>query len=804
MSNWSIDIAPMVPAPLFWGGVILAVAMVALLLVRRSRGALLRALSLAALLAALANPTLRQEERESLANIAIVVLDESLSQSIAGRPEQAQAIKSDLETRLGGINNLQVRWVSSSRPTGEAASGTHLFTDLNARARQHATRPAGRRDHDHRRPGARRAEVAACAGLRRAGARAADRQARRVRPPHRDHQGAALRHRRRKEGKLRASAGPRAAGGERNIQFRVVEEGRRPQPGDSVQVRIRREGRSDELRRVQIGRIVTAEMDFPHAGQNIVEIEAEGAPGELTLVNNRAVIVAEGVRENLRVLLVSGEPHAGERTWRNLLRSDAAVDLVHFTILRPPQKQDGTPIHQLSLIAFPTRELFSEKINCFDLIIFDRYQHRDILQLLYYENIARYVEQGGALLVAAGDDFSGAMSLSRTPLSVVLPATPTGRVLEQPFKAKLSGDGNKHPVTRGLPGSDADPAKDPAWGRWFRQVDVVPSRGRVVMNGAENRPLLLLDRKDRGRVALLLSDHAWLWARGFEGGGPHTDLLRRLAHWLMKEPDLEEERLLASARGLKLTIERRSMEESVPVVQLSAPGGETDRGDARQGRPRIVAQHDRCAFARPLQDAEPVALRPAHRGRPRRHRGRARDERGDGHRGQDEAAGGCHRRRRVLDARQRPAGERQFGRRAAHLHAGQCARAGGLRLARPQGSRGLRDTRRQADPDVQRPAGAGGPAGPAGGHLVARGAVVFRLLHASRRPASGSHPGIRGSSGRDPEPRGKSKCPGSRHVSCAQAGMTGIVAYGADDLPFNQCLGPGQFPFLARLRAAPG
>ena len=491
-----------------------------------------------------------------------------------------------------------------------------------------------------------------------------------------------------------------------------------------MQVRIRREGRSDELRRVQIGRIVTAEMDFPHAGQNIVEIEAEGAPGELTLVNNRAVIVAEGVRENLRVLLVSGEPHAGERTWRNLLRSDAAVDLVHFTILRPPQKQDGTPIHQLSLIAFPTRELFSDKINCFDLIIFDRYQHRDILQLLYYENIARYVEQGGALLVAAGDDFAGAMSLSRTPLSVVLPATPTGRLLEQPFKAKLSGDGAKHPVTRGLPGSDVtDATKDPSWGRWFRQVDVVPSRGRVVMNGAENRPLLLLDRKDRGRVALLLSDHAWLWARGYEGGGPHTDLLRRLAHWLMKEPDLEEERLLASARGLKLTIERRSMEDSVPVVQLSAPGGETSEVTLEQGRTRTMAQHGRCARARPLQDAEPVPLGPPDGRRSRRHRGCARDERGDRHRSQDEAAERGHRRRRVLDARQRPAVERHRRRRAAHLDAGECARAGRLGLARPQGSRGLRHARRQADPDVQRPAGPCRPAGPARRHLVARGAV---------------------------------------------------------------------------------
>jgi hypothetical protein len=258
--------------------------------------------------------------------------------------------------------------------------------------------------------------------------------------------------------------------------------------------------------------------------------------------------------------------------WRNLLKSDAAVDLVHFTILRPPQKQDGTPIHQLSLIAFPTRELFSEKIKDFDLIIFDRYQHRDILQLLYYENIARYVEQGGALLVAAGDDFAGQTSLSRTPLSIVLPATPTGRLIETPFKAKLSPDGAKHPVTRGLSGSEG---KEPAWGRWFRQVDVSPSRGRVVMNGADERPLLMLDRRSRGRVALLLSDQAWLWARGYEGGGPHTDLLRRLAHWLMKEPDLEEERLIASAKGLKLTVERRSMEESVPPVEISAPGGET-------------------------------------------------------------------------------------------------------------------------------------------------------------------------------------------------------------------------------------
>jgi uncharacterized membrane protein len=551
----------MVPAPVYWAGAALAVVLVVLLLVRRTRGALLRALSLAALLLALANPTLRQEERESLANIAIVVTDESLSQTIAGRPEQTAAIKGELETRLGDIPNLQVRWVSSSRPTGQQAAGTNLFADLNsALANTPPDRLAGvimvtdGQVHDVPKSAQALGFDAPVHALLTGTPGEFDRR-------------------------IEVLKAPRygIVGSTRDIELKVVETGRKGRAGDRVTLKIRREGSPDTTRGTIIGRPVTVPMSFPHAGQNIIEVELETAPGELTAANNRVVVVAEGVRENLRVLLVSGEPHAGERVWRNLLKSDAAVDLLHFTILRPPQKQDGTPINQLSLIAFPTKELFSEQgIKNFDLIIFDRYQHRDILQSLYYENIARYVQDGGALLIASGDDYAGKTSLAYTALSSVLPAMPTGQLIERPFKAKLSGDGHKHPVTRGLPGAeDREPDKEPSWGRWFRQVEVAPARGRVLMNGADERPLLVLDRKTKGRVALLLSDHAWLWARGYEGGGPHSDLLRRLSHWLMKEPDLEEERLLASAKGLKLTIERRSMDGTVDRVQVSAPGGET-------------------------------------------------------------------------------------------------------------------------------------------------------------------------------------------------------------------------------------
>jgi len=378
--TWTIDFSPLVPGPLFWAAALLALILVGLLIVQRSRGAMLRALSLSALLLALANPSLRQEERETLANIAIVVIDESLSQTLADRPEQTAAIRRELEAKLATIPNLQVRWVSSSKPTGEHLAGTNLFANLNsALANTPPDQLAGvimitdGQVHDVPKSPRALGFDAPVHALLTGRPGEYDRRIEILKAPRYGIVG--------EDKQNCVREWPERASEDRSIQFRIVEEGRLPHPGEMAQVRIRREGRPDEVRRVPLGTIASAEMDFPHTGQNIVEIEAEGAPGELTLVNNRAVIVAEGVRESLLVLLVSGEPHAGERTWRNLLRSDAAVDLVHFTIMRPLQKLDGTPINQLALIAFPTRELFSDKISCFDLIIFDRYQHGDILPI---------------------------------------------------------------------------------------------------------------------------------------------------------------------------------------------------------------------------------------------------------------------------------------------------------------------------------------------------------------------------------------------------------------------------------------
>ena len=554
--RWSIEFLPFVSWPVIWALAAFGVVLFALLLWRARRGALLRALAYAMLLLAIANPHLKQEDREPLNDVLAVVVDDTQSQTIAGRDPRTEAIRKDLEERLKTFPNLDVRWIHSASTSGDGdRDGTMLFTDL---AKGLADVPPDRLagvimltdGNVHDVPG-----NAAALGFDA--------------PVHALLTGKPGEFDRRLE-VLRA---PRfgLVGGEQPVEVRVTE----TTPGDakSVKLTVTRQGEPPSTKTVRIGEKVDIPVKVDHAGPNIVEIEAEAAPGELTTVNNRAVLTVEGVRENMRVLLVSGEPHAGERTWRNMLKSDAAVDLVHFTILRPPEKQDGTPINQLSLIAFPTRELFQEKLDQFDLIIFDRYQRRGVLPLLYLENVAHYVERGGAVLVSAGDDYASPLSLYRTPLGEVLPAVPSGRVVEEPFKPTLTDLGQKHPVTRDLAGSKGD---QPSWGRWFRVVDVDPRDAEVLMKGAEGKPLLVLGERGQGRVALLLSDHIWLWARGYEGGGPYTDLLRRLAHWLMKEPDLEEEMLKATSRGQTLNLERRSIKDDIEPVTVTAPSGKEE------------------------------------------------------------------------------------------------------------------------------------------------------------------------------------------------------------------------------------
>ncbi|WP_460448955.1 hypothetical protein [Alsobacter sp. SYSU BS001988] len=547
----SVDWSPLLPLPVLIVLAIVAGGAAILALVLRQRGSVLRALAVAAFLAALANPSFVQEDRERLKDVAAVVVDRSASQGLGDRAAQTSAVVDAVRKRLEALPDVETR-IIDVKEAGGGQDGTRLFSALESGLSDvPPDRVAGAimvTDgvvHDI-------PEQAAALGLKA--------------PLHALVTG----HPGERDRRIALLDTPRFGIVGKDVVIRLKVED--PGQSEPVRVVVRRDGTVVAERRATPGDTVRLPIRIEHGGQNVIEIEADEAPGELTAYNNKAVVPVEGIREKLRVLLVSGQPNAGERTWRNILKSDANVDLVHFTILRPPEKQDGTPINELSLIAFPTRELFETKINEFDLIIFDRYANQSILPGVYFANMVRYVRDGGAVLVAAGPEFASRAGLAGTPLAAAIPATPDGKIVEKPYLAHVTPTGARHPVTRNLPGSESEP---PTWGEWLRLISADVKVGSAVMSGADDKPLLVLSREGKGRVALLLSDHSWLWARNFRGGGPHLDLLRRLGHWLMKEPDLEEEALRATARGNVVTVERQSLADTVADVTLTSPSGKT-------------------------------------------------------------------------------------------------------------------------------------------------------------------------------------------------------------------------------------
>lgn len=549
----SILLDPLVPLWMIWvlGG--LSVLIAGLAFARGLAGWPLRGLAAVALLLALINPALQSEDREPLRDIVLVLADQSASQRLADRADQTEATLDALASEIAAIG-MEMRL--SRVADGADNAGTLLMTEL---ARMLAEEP--------------RARVAGAIlvtdGQLHDAPLAPDLPA----PLHALLTGRSGDWDRRLVIETAPAFG--IIGEELMITLSIEDQGDVPTGlSGRAEIAIAIDGGPAQSYAVPTGQTLQLPLTLEHAGQNVVQFTIPEAMDELTVRNNAAVVQINGIRDRLSVLLVSGEPHPGQRTWRNLLKADPAVDLVHFTILRPPEKQDGVPVTELSLIAFPTRELFMESVDDFDLIIFDRYQRRGILPLTYFDNIRRYVEDGGALLVAAGPDYASAASLYRSPLAEILPGQPTARVIETPFLPVISDLGARHPVTEGLAQThDPMPDSDQPWGRWVRQVEVIAPSGQTVMTGHGGAPLLVLDRVGEGRVALLASDHAWLWDRGYEGGGPQQELLRRLAHWMMGEPALEEEALVAETDGQSIRITRRTLADSVGALTVTAPDG---------------------------------------------------------------------------------------------------------------------------------------------------------------------------------------------------------------------------------------
>ncbi|HVI50031.1 MAG TPA: hypothetical protein VM661_02350 [Candidatus Sulfotelmatobacter sp.] len=529
--------APVLPWPWLAGLALLGLALCAL---GRQPW---RLLPLAVLLLGLSNPRLSREEAQPLNDTAVVVVDDSPSMALSDRPAQSARALEELTAKLRAQPNLDVRIEHWHAQPGRD-DGTLLFQAVDSALS----------DLPRRR----------LAGV----VMITDGQVRDI--PGRNDLGAPLHvllagHADERDRRLVVEEAPGFAivGGKAGVRLRIDDPGH----DGTAALTWKLDGGAAQTIAAPLNRSVSVEIPVGHAGSNLLELEAEAAPNELSLQNNRAALSISGVRDRLRVLLISGEPHAGERTWRNLLKADPGVDLVHFTILRPPEKDDRTPLRELALISFPVRELFEEKLHDFDLIIFDRYRRRTVLPPSYYENIAQYVRGGGALLMAVGPEFAGPDTPYATALADVLPLAPSGEIAEQPFRPAITALGRRHPVTSDLSGSDH-------WGRWARVIgSQSKGRGDIVMQDDKGQPLLVLDRVGEGRVAELMSDTIWLWSRGWDGGGPQAELLRRLAHWLMKEPELEETQLSAEIRDGSLFVQRRSLQPNDQDVTVTAPDG---------------------------------------------------------------------------------------------------------------------------------------------------------------------------------------------------------------------------------------
>ncbi len=561
---------PYLPWPLLAGlggvlGLVLAFAAA-----RRGPGVQWRLLLFAIGGLALTNPTLVSEQRHFLPDIAVVVVDQSPSMKIGARAKTAAAAEAAIRRQMGNRRNIELRFV---RVAGSDA-GTPLFAPL---MRTLAGIPRDRLagivtitdgEVDDVPPAKTLAGLGAPLQVLLAG----------------------------REGEIdRRLVVDRApsygiVGRAQTIRLHVAQAGA---AGTEVPLTVTVGDHPPRRMMVPIGAPVTVPFTLDHGGKTAITLSVPPGPDSLTLRNKSAVLVVNGVLDRLRVLLISGRPYAGERLWRNLLKSDPAVDLIHFTILRPPDKQDATPVRELSLIAFPVERLFTEKLPHFNLVIFDRYRQQGLIAPEYLQKVAQYVARGGALLVSVGPSFATPYSLYQTPLAAVLPARPTGKVFLGRFTPKLTAAGERQPITAMLPGAAAKaaPTSRPAWGPWFSQVDTETTGGTVLMTGHDGAPLLVVNRVGKGRVGEFLSDQIWLWARGYDGGGPTAELLRRLVYWLMKEPALEENRLSARVANDQIEIARQTMAPDAAPVTVTRPDGKTETVHLKpSGSGRAVAQ----------------------------------------------------------------------------------------------------------------------------------------------------------------------------------------------------------------------
>jgi len=310
------------------------------------------------------------------------------------------------------------------------------------------------------------------------------------------------------------------------------------------------------------------EVPIYHSGKNILEIRISQSQNELTFFNNKKIREINGIHDKLRVMLISGEPNMGLRSWRNILNSDPSIELIHFTILRPPSKRDFTPVKELSLIPFPTQELFAADISKFSLIIFDQYSLQGVLPEKYMNNITEFVLKGGALLDIAGSNHTSQNNIINSPIKKILPSKSEGKNFVEAFTPKLTEIGKRHPITNNL---DQNYEVN-RWGEWYRHIKTKKIFGKTLLEN-DNYPIMIVGTIGKGRVAQILSDQSWIWIKSNQNKGPLISLLRNTIHWLLKNPELEEDFFTFSKEKNLIKLRLNTLNDQDAAAKIYHPTG---------------------------------------------------------------------------------------------------------------------------------------------------------------------------------------------------------------------------------------
>ncbi len=559
--------------PLVWGALALAGGLIVLGAARqRERGMMISGgLVMAGFAYLLADPEIVTRNHETLPARVVVIADQSDSNVLGDRAAQTETAAGALVAYLESLDNVDVEKIAFNSDMLDGAEGTALCTAVDAAIADIAPERLGAvfmvTD----------GQVHGCNDATRAFNTGAPLHVYLAGQPAEQDRHIVL-HQQPSYGVVDETV---------PFSFEVTDYGvLRP---DRVSVTITRDGELVQELDVQPGEIVEdVQIEIPHAGSNLIAFSVAPLDGEVTLANNTIVADVNGIAEQRKVLVLSGEPHNGMNTWRNLLDGNPAIDYVHIANLSSPEKDREAPAGEHTLIPPPVDELFNRRLGEFDLLIIDQYQLRGIIPPRYVAQIERYAEEmGGAVLVVNGPEALSNRSIYNV-LKDILPSAPRlAAPVEQEFTPSVSETGAAHPVTSDLADGAVDNEAAEAgaeddmtpWGPWYRQIPMQPdAEAHVVMEGAEGAPLLVLGRVgEEGRVAELHSDQLWLWERGHKGGGPYIELVRNVMGWLLRDPAFEEEALALAydADDGLLTVTRQSLEGDDRPVTIETPQGET-------------------------------------------------------------------------------------------------------------------------------------------------------------------------------------------------------------------------------------